>query len=180
MAGYFVVVSGLPGSGKSTVGQQIASALALPFLDKDDILERLFESKGVGDVERRRALSRESDCLFQMEASALSAAVLVSHWHLPGMQSSSGTLTSWISQLSKQVVNIHCECPVEVAAERFVARKRHAGHLDRERSNAEVLSSLRNLAGFGRLDIGPRIDVDTSGPLDLDGVLSEIQRALTF
>jgi glucokinase len=34
----FVVVAGLPGSGKSTLARRIAAALALPLIDKDDIL----------------------------------------------------------------------------------------------------------------------------------------------
>jgi shikimate kinase len=42
----FVVISGLPGSGKTTLGRRLAPALTLPFIDKDDILDRLFESKG--------------------------------------------------------------------------------------------------------------------------------------
>ena len=53
----FVVVSGLPGSGKSTLPQQLAAALKLVLLDKDDILERLFDSNGVGDGDWGRALS---------------------------------------------------------------------------------------------------------------------------
>jgi dephospho-CoA kinase len=44
----FVVVSGLPGSGKTTLGRRLAPALDLPLIDKDDILNRLFESKGIG------------------------------------------------------------------------------------------------------------------------------------
>src|ERR1700754_1620515 len=56
----FIVISGLPGSGKTTLGRHPALALGLPLLDKDAILERLFESKGVRDLEWRRALSRES------------------------------------------------------------------------------------------------------------------------
>jgi gluconate kinase len=46
----FVVISGLPGSGKTTLGRGLASALQLPFIDKDDILNRLFELKGVGNA----------------------------------------------------------------------------------------------------------------------------------
>jgi len=49
-------------------------------LDKDAILERLFDASGLGDIEWRRALSRKSDLIFQMEAAALRGAVLVSHW----------------------------------------------------------------------------------------------------
>jgi len=42
-------MTGLPASGKSTTGAALASALALPLLAKDDILEALFETASVGD-----------------------------------------------------------------------------------------------------------------------------------
>ena len=35
----FVVISGLPGSGKTTLARRLAQALNLPLIDKDDILE---------------------------------------------------------------------------------------------------------------------------------------------
>ena len=178
MGEVFVIVSGLPGSGKSTLAQQLSPALGLPLLDKDAILEQLFESKGMGDSEWRRSLSRESDLMLQTEAATSRGAVLVSHWHLPGMPSDSGTPTGWICRLSNKVVNVSCECPAEVSAERFADRKRHPGHLDDERSRVEILASIREIASFGCLDVGPRIDVDTSQPPDLDGVLRQIRKAL--
>ncbi len=174
----FVVVSGLPGSGKSTLAQQLALALGLSLLDKDTFLEQLFESKGVGDAEWRRALSRESDLILQTEAETSEGAVLVSHWHLPGMPLDSGTPTNWLSEVSAKIVHVHCECSAEVSAERFVRRKRHPGHLDQERSHAEIQAHIQEVASLGRLKIGPRIDVDTSQKPDLDVVLGEVCRAL--
>ena len=176
----FVVVSGLPGSGKSTLAKRLALALGLQYLDKDTILERLFESKGVGDIEWRCALSRESDLILQIEATTSHGAVLVSHWRLPGMPLNSGTPTNWLSKLSDKVVNVHCECPAEVAAERFVRRKRHPGHLDNERSHAEVLSTIYRVASLGQLNIVPRINVDTSQTPKLDDVAREVHRTLTL
>ena len=176
----FVVVSGLPGSGKSTLSCPLALALGLRFLDKDTILERLFESKGVGDIECRCELSRESDLILQSEAATSHGAVLVSHWRLPGMPPNSGTPTNWLSELSGKLVHVHCECPVEVAAGRFVRRQRHPGHLDNQRSRSEVLSSIYRVASLGRLGIVPRIDVDTSQVPKLDEVLCEVRRALTL
>ena len=87
----FVVISGLPGSGKTSLARQLAPALHLPLIDKDDILERLFEAKGAGGAEWRRMLSRESDALLEAEARASSGgAVLVSHWRQAGMPADSG------------------------------------------------------------------------------------------
>ena len=114
----FVIVSGLPGSGKSTLAEKLAPALGLPLIDKDTILERLFESRGTGNRAWRRALSRESDRILQSRAVASDGAVLVSHWHLPGMLLDSGTPTDWIREISNQIVNVHC-CDPEIAAERF-------------------------------------------------------------
>jgi adenylate kinase len=179
MARPFVVVSGLPGSGKTTLARQLAPALGLPLIDKDDILERLFESKGIGDSTWRRALSRESDAVLQHEATASRGAVLTSMWRVPGMAADSGTPTSWLSALSTLVVDVHCTCSPEIAARRFIKRKRHAGHLDGSATLAVVLDGLRAHARLGALDIGPRVNVDTSGHLRIDAVVREIRGAFT-
>jgi hypothetical protein len=44
--------------------------LGLAVIDKDDILERLFDLKGVGNSDWRRALSREIDLIFRQESEA--------------------------------------------------------------------------------------------------------------
>jgi glucokinase len=177
MSKYFVVVSGLPGSGKSTLAQLLAPALALPVLDKDDFLERLFDSKGTGDVAWRRVLSRESDLLLQAEAMASPGAILVSHWRLPGMPPNSGTPAAWIAKLSDRIVNVHCACDAGIAAQRLTRRKRHPGHLDELKSPAEILASLQAIAHLEGLNILPRVDVDTSQTPDLNLVLSQIHSA---
>ena len=174
----FVVISGLPGSGKTTLGRRLAPVLNLRLIDKDDILERLFALKGVGDDAWRRTLSRESDVILQNEAVNSSGAILVSFWRLPGMPSDSGTPTDWLDARSHHAVNVHCACEPELAARRFFERRRHPGHLDGNLSSADVLASLRKLTQLPRLDIGQQIEVDTSTEPNLTDVVRAIRGAL--
>ena len=171
----FVVISGLPGSGKSSLAQRLSAPLALPVIDKDDILEALFEAKGVGDDAWRRALSRESDLILRGRAEASSGAILVSFWRLPGMGEGSGTPTDWLADLVGRRLHLRCLCPVEIAAARFNRRQRHPGHRDRSRSFEEILENIRSVARLGSLELEPRIDVDTSGGLDLENLVGQIR-----
>ena len=130
----FVVVSGLPGSGKSTVARALAPRLGLPILDKDEILERLFDRRGIGDAAWRRQLSRESDALLMTAAVRSPGAVIASFWHMPGMSPDSGTPTDWLARLSPTLVEIHPDCAFARMAGRPLPAKRSArGRDDRVR-----------------------------------------------
>jgi hypothetical protein len=158
----FVVVSGLPGTGKTTIARMLASLLALKVFDKDEILERLFDARGIGDAEWRRQLSRESDKILETTASSSSGAILTSFWHVAGMPRESGTPTEWLGDLSRTIVNVHCDCPPQVAADRFLQRRRHPGHLDGTRTAAEVVASICALVPTGPLAIGEPVVIDTT------------------
>jgi hypothetical protein len=174
----FVIVSGLPASGKTTLARAIAPALHLPLIDKDDILERLFVAHGVGDAAWRRRLSRESDVMFQDAAASSQGAVLTSFWHLVGMPADSGTPTEWIPTLSDRLVNVVCSCAPELAARRFLERQRHPGHLDARGSYAEVVAEFQQLSRLGPLDLGHTVTVDASGRPDVAAVVQQVRDLL--
>lgn len=173
----FVVISGLPGSGKSTVAQALSSLLNLPLFDKDRLLEHLFETKGVGDSVWRRQLSRESDALLRSAVSSSGGAVVTSFWHVEGMPADSGTPTDWLGTLSGTIVNVHCECPAQLAATRFVQRTRHPGHLDGRRTAAEVLATVQELPTPGYLGVGERVVIDTTNAMEPARLLQDVEAA---
>jgi hypothetical protein len=173
----FLFLSGIPGSGKTTLARRFAADLEMPLIDKDDILERLFESRGVGDAIWRGALSRESDSMLESAARASDGAVLVSFWRLPGMPPDSGTPMDWLASLNGSMVNVHCSCDPELAARRLLERKRHPGHLDGERSLPSIVAGFRELALLPLPEIWPRVVVDTSKEPDVAKLLGEVRVA---
>ena len=175
----FVIVSGLPGSGKTTLARQLADGLGLPLLDKDDILGRMFEANRIGDAAWRRRLSRESDVILEREAVASNGAILTSLWRVPGMAADSGTPTNWLPELSNSLVNVQCVCSPELAAKRFFGRNRHAGHLDGHATYEDVLASLRALAALGTLEVGVRLDVDTSSQVSIGNIVRAVNGVFT-
>ena len=168
-----VVVSGLPASGKTTAGRILSERLSLPLIDKDAILEALFDSLGCEDRDQRYLLSRASDEVLYTLAESSGAAVLVNWWN-------HDSAPPRLRAISSSLVEVYCDCPVEVAAARFAARRRHPGHLDQLRSLEEHEERIQRMRETHRGPLrlsDPVVTVDTGRPLDDDRV-AELVRSL--
>ena len=169
-----IVVTGLPGSGKSTIGKRIAKAFKFDFLDKDVYLEKLFRERGSGDSDWRQSLSRESDAQFQRDAIKLKSVVLVSHWRPAGSDSLSGTPSEWLAKHFSRVVEFYCSCSVEEAAKRFAKRSRHPGHLDSQRPSKDILEWMTNYQQFLPLSLGVLETVETDSDIQISRILERL------
>lgn len=153
------------------MGQRVADRLGFAFLDKDDILERLFESHPQIDTALRQRLSRESDQLFIEQARALDSAVLVSFWRPPDRSVNYGTPTAWLNSSDLLVIELHCRCDPAVAYERFINRVRHPGHNDVQRLDG-LAQQMENLAAIGPLGLWPLVEIETNDLRALDDLTS--------
>jgi len=177
----FVVFSGLPASGKTTLAASVASELRLAHLDKDALLEDIFSTTSVRNSDDRRALSRRADAEFERLALQLPIAALSSWWRHPASTRASGTPTAWLQQPGFVLVELHCKCSPALAAQRFLARQRHASHLDHLRNSEDLLVQFSEADALGPLFPESAIEVNTSRALDavsMQELLRQVQAQL--
>ena len=170
-----LLLSGLPASGKSTLARVLSAELDVPMVDKDEILERLFRERGVGDAAWRTTLSRDADLELRHQAITLARGILVSWWRHPRSVRDSGTPVDWFGELAGVPLEVHCVCDPSVAARRFLARQRHQGHLDRRRGLEDLTNQFTYHASHGPLGVGPCVTVSTLEPVEIKALLSALR-----
>lgn len=142
--------------------------------DKDEILEDLFNEKGVGDTQWRTSLSRAADEILRERACRSESAVIVSWWRHPASTVASGTPIEWLSELQGTLIEVYCVCDPAIAVERFKSRTRHSGHLDQLKAHDDLLPSFKQHAALGPLGIGRLIEVNTDGTVNLPDIVNKI------
>jgi predicted kinase len=176
----YVMISGIPGCGKTTLGRALAQHLDAPYLDKDAFLEALFEESGCPDEETRQRLSRLADRRFKTAALGHPLAVLDSFWRNPSAKTNSGTPSSWLTGREIGSVEVCCSCPPALAAIRFLERRRHDGHFDSAWDHGSLVAQSRQLMSAFPLRVGATFEVDTTDLVHARLLARQVQLALDF
>ena len=158
-----VVVTGPPASGKSSIARSLAEELPIPFLSKDELKERLYETFGSGEDVEERIERAALAILFSVASSELDAGVSVLVESNFDANSDVEPFRELRRERDIRLVQIHCggntDALVRAFAERSASGDRHPGHDDEPTDAAEVREKLE--AGLW-------------DPLNLPGTLIEI------
>lgn len=168
----FVVVSGPPASGKSTLAPVLARQLGLPLIAKDTIKDALMSVTPVPDVEASRQLGRGAvAAMLAVAAESPIGAVIESNFYR-------SVAIDSLRRLPGGLVEIFCRCNLEVAHSRYRERAgtRHAGHFDAVRTAEELWNDevAEPVAGGW-----PLMEVETNAPVDVAVVLAFVRDSLT-
>jgi predicted kinase len=179
-----VIVTGLPGAGKTTLARRLATDLRLPCIHRDGIKETLFESLGWSDREWSRRLGAASyDLLFHFLDVALAAGrslVVESNfsaaYHTP-------RFLALKERHGFEPYQILCYANGETILERFRLRAsspdRHPGHV--EGANMAEFEPILLQGRIEPLAIGGAlVEVDTSdfAQVDYDALLAAARLTL--
>jgi predicted kinase len=167
-----VLVSGAPGSGKTSLAVPLAAELGFALLGKDRIKEALHDGLGApGPVElawSQRLGAAAMELLWTLAADA--PAVVIEANFRPRHEYQ----RKRISALSAHPVEVNCVCLPGLAARRYAERAPtcHPVH---------VVTSLTPdmLAEYDRpMGVGDLITVDTTAPVDVPALAVRVQALL--
>lgn len=166
----YVIVSGPPASGKSTLAAALAWSLDLPLLAKDTVKQALLTVLPAEDVAASRVLGRAAVAALLAMAADARCGVLDSVWHRSRAEAD-------LRQLPGAKVEVFCRCGRELVRERYRARSatRGSGHFDDQRDDSELWNEQVALPVAGGW---PVIEVDTAEPFDADELASRLRPML--
>ncbi|MEP6528295.1 MAG: AAA family ATPase [Nocardioidaceae bacterium] len=163
-----VIVTGVPGSGKTTLGSALAIALGARFLSLDAIKERLYHRGAENRDQFGLRLAAEAELVAQLVAEQ--GTVVVDIWIAPGRDTD--RVTTLLQHQGKHIVEVLCRVPTDVAVDRYTRRKRSRPHLPPDEPTLRrIRDAIDVLQPMG---IGTCIELDTSRPVDIYGVLDRL------
>lgn len=181
-----LVISGLPCTGKTTLGRQIAAEFRLPLISRDDIKESLFDTLGWKDREWSKKLGSASyGLLYYFIESQIcrGRSIAVESNFQPKFDNHK--FLNLKQKHEFELVQFHCKASDEVLFQRFKNRsesgERHPGHVDH--LNYEEFKTTLIKGGYDLLDVESKVfEVDTSNfeRIDYKILFEEIKSAANW
>jgi predicted kinase len=157
-----IVVSGAPGTGKSTIARELGTGLRMAVLSLDPIKEALADVLGLGDEDwSNRVGDAAAEVVFRLAAD-FPDVLAEGWWRGPRRDRAVAEFAG--------ATEVFCHCDPDLAAARSIARRRAGRHpIHRDMINPAEVGSAAHIAALAATVTplglgGPLIEVDTGQP----------------
>jgi len=177
-----IIITGYPGTGKTTLGKHLAEKYNIPFISKDGIKEILFDALGWKDREWSMKLGGASyDIMFYLAKSLLLCDrpfILETYFS----RISEKELKSLRDSFNISPLQIICDATADIIKKRVKKRyesgERHPGHVDHIRTQDLEEMIKKN---YPKLEIGGkylRVDTNDFKKIDYQGIYNFLKNEL--
>lgn len=179
-----IVINGLPATGKTTLGRQIADRLGIPLFSKDDYKETIFDRMGYSDREWSKKVGSAAIGIHFAVAEAClrvgQSCIVENFFRKVTVDNFGETFTEMCAKYGFRCIQVLVKADGAEVYRRFEERslsgRRHPGHDD-----ANSLVAFKPTLMQGRLEPldlpGPLIEVDTTdfSKVDVDDLMRQIR-----
>lgn len=163
-----VVLTGVPGAGKTTLGTALGRALQAPFLSLDTIKEDIFATGAHAEDPYGLRLAAEAEMSHQLRV--LGHTVVVDIWVAPNRDAA--RVTTMFRAQDREIVEVLCRVPADIAVDRYSRRQRSGPHRPADHPTLQrIRDAVERLQPMGT---GRCVEVDTSRPVDAHSVLKKL------
>ena len=169
---FMIIVTGAPGTGKTTLSKKLSERYSIPLVAKDEIKELLFDSLGIGDRQWSLQLSKASyNLLFNFIAKLhMTNNPFIVEGNFYNGEATQNFLKPKPNTDFK-VLQIQCYTEPETLYERYKARdnscERHQGHIHQLPEFNEYKTKVLDSKCY-------RLDIENSVYIDLNTTSFEL------
>ena len=175
-----VVVSGPPATGKTSIAKKMAAELGIPFITKDTLKERLYETFGHGDGVEDAIDRAALAMLFSVVESNLAAGVSVMAESNFDARSDVQPFRELCAAHDVRIVQVHMDRDTERLLEHFAERSasgdRHPGHED-DPEDAETVRRELEAGLWNALEI-PGALIEADADEDRGAIVARVRAVL--
>ena len=170
-----IIICGVPGSGKTTLANELSKKLSIVCFHKDSIKEQLYDALNLSTLDDSKHIGAVSiKVLLHLAEEQLARGIDIILEGAFGFTEDADLFNQWEKTYDLNIFNVICEIDDSEREKRFRTRDRHQAHHDEERTL--LPDELEKYRAIYKQFPGQAITVKTDQPVEL--LIPEIVRAI--